>query len=416
VNAQPLNFGIVRAGGAAVSKTTVITNQSDTDLVISGGELTGDADFAIKAIALNGTLIDMSAPVTLSKAAGDTLAVTIEFTPSVEAKRQGQIVLTTNDPAYPTTSINVAAVATTWVAESMNGNPGTLNSIFLDGNKAKAVVSGGDIWNNADQAYFAYKKLSGDGDIVVRVDYLDSRQGSGDWTKAGIDMRETPTGASKHVFIGLVTGGTPGTQVAFRTDTNGGSADQTDRAGQKPPYWLRLRRVGNVITPAYSPDGIVWTWRDSRTVAMATDVYVGLCLTSNNGFGGPIRADFSNISVTGNVSSVPTQGQAPASALITPNPVAFGTLEVGSGVQTRTLKISNTASPFVNARTIQVASVTKTLGDVFTVGQPVFNNAPATLPVSLLAGGCSTLEIPISINTALPGAFKGYDGSYGRWY
>jgi len=172
---------------------------------------------------------------------------------------------------------------------------------------------------------------------------------------------------------------------------------------------LRLKRVGNVFTPAYSEDGVSWTWRDSRTVSMAADVYVGPCLTSNNGLNAakPIRADYSNITVTGNVSSVPTQGQAPATVSIAPNPVAFGTLALGSGVQTRTLKISNTASPFANARTIQVAAVTKTVGDAFTMGQLVFNNAAATLPVDLLAGGNSTLEIPVSIDTTLPGTYTG---------
>jgi hypothetical protein len=408
VNAQPLNFGAVKTSGGAVSKTTVITNQSATDLTISAGALTGNSEFSIKSILFNGTAVNMSTPVTLSKAAGDTLAITVEFTPTAtEAKRVGQIVLTTNDPRYATTTINLEAAVTSFASESLNGNANPLNHVRWDGNKASVVATGGDIWNNADQCYFAYKKLSGDGEIIAKVDYLDSRQGSGDWTKAGIDMRETPTGPAKRVFIGFVTGGSPGTQVVYRNDTAGGCADQTNRDGQKPPYWLRLRRVGNVITPAYSEDGVSWTSRDARTTTMGPDIYVGLALTSNNGFGGPIRADYSNISITGNVSSVPVLGLAPSTVAVAPSPVAFGTVPVGPGTQTRILKISNTASPFVNARTIEVAGVTKTTGDVFSVGQMQLNGASVSLPVSLLPGGGSTLEIPILVDTTQAGTFTG---------
>ncbi len=408
VNVQALNFGLLRLGGAAVSKTAVITNQSAADLTISAATLTGNPEFAITSMKLNEVDVDLSAPVTLNKAAGDKLEITVAFTPSVESKRLAQITLTTNDPNYAATTINLTGVATTWVGESINGNPGTLNSMYVEGsNKIKIVSSGGDIWNNADQCYFAYKKLSGDGEIIARVDYLDSSLGSGDWTKAGIDIRETPAGGSKRVFIGMVTGGTPGTQVVYRTYTNLGCSDQTDRWPQRPPQWLRLKRVGNVITPAFSEDGIMWQWRAPRTVEMSADVYVGLAATSNNNFGNPIRADYSNITITGNVSNVETQGLAPSTVAIAPSAVAFGTLEPAPVTHTRTLKISNTASPFVNARNVEVAAVTKTLGDAFTVGQPMLNKAAATLPAQLLPGGGSVLEIPITINATNPGTFDG---------
>ncbi len=50
----------------------------------------------------------------------------------------------------------------------------------------------------------------------------------------------------------------------------------------KPPYWLRLARVGNTFTGSTSPDGSTWTTLGSTTVNMGAGVYIGLPVTSHD--------------------------------------------------------------------------------------------------------------------------------------
>ncbi|HZI33503.1 MAG TPA: LamG-like jellyroll fold domain-containing protein, partial [Candidatus Binatia bacterium] len=52
--------------------------------------------------------------------------------------------------------------------------------------------------------------------------------------------------------------------------------------GLAAPYWLRLVRAGDTFTAYASPDGVNWTSVGTTTVAMNTNVYVGLEVCSVN--------------------------------------------------------------------------------------------------------------------------------------
>lgn len=65
-----------------------------------------------------------------------------------------------------------------------------------------------------------------------------------------------------------------------RTST-GGSSSATTTSGLAAPYWVRVTRVGNVFTAYCSPDGSTWTTIGSQTITMATNVYIGLGVTSH---------------------------------------------------------------------------------------------------------------------------------------
>ena len=69
---------------------------------------------------------------------------------------------------------------------------------------------GTDIWDVADQFRYAYKNLSGNGSIMVRVDSLVH---SNVWAKAGVMIRETLEAGSKHAFVAV----TPEPTTAFRS-------------------------------------------------------------------------------------------------------------------------------------------------------------------------------------------------------
>ncbi len=157
---------------------------------------------------------------------------------------------------------------------------------------------GTDIWNTTDQFRYAYKSLSGNGSIAVRVDSLVR---SNEWAKAGVMIRETLEGGSKHAFIAI----TPDHGISFQRRPVGGQASaNTDASGIATPYWLKLTRTGNVFAAQRSADGATWsdiTVSPALEIAMASNVHIGLAVTSHDAAISTV-AQFSNISTTGTVS------------------------------------------------------------------------------------------------------------------
>jgi regulation of enolase protein 1 (concanavalin A-like superfamily) len=149
--------------------------------------------------------------------------------------------------------------------------------------------SGEDIWGTADAFRFAYQPLTGDGRIVARVASLTDTDS---WAKAGVMIRESLDANARHALVAI----TPGNGVAFQRRTApGGTSTHTAGAAVKDPYWVRLTRVGNTFTAHQSANGSTWTRVGSAvTLTMASNVYVGLALTSHavaakylkRGFGG----------------------------------------------------------------------------------------------------------------------------------
>ena len=137
--------------------------------------------------------------------------------------------------------------------------------------------SGADIWGTADEFYYVYQSLSGDGQIIARVASITNTDS---WAKAGVMIRETLNADSKHAMM-VVTSGN-GTAFQRRTST-GGSSDNDNVPGRVAPYWVKLTRVGNTFSGYESSNGSAWTQVGSSvSITMATDVYVGLAVTSHN--------------------------------------------------------------------------------------------------------------------------------------
>ncbi|MCU0914851.1 MAG: carbohydrate binding domain-containing protein [Planctomycetes bacterium] len=169
---------------------------------------------------------------------------------------------------------------------------------FTDkGNNAFSVTSTGtDIWNNGDQFRFVYKQLNGNGSITAKVDSLVR---SDAWSKAGVMIRETLDAGSKHAMTVV----TPDNGCSFqRRETTGGGSANTDAAGLKAPYWLRITRTSNMFKAERSPDGKAWTQIGADTsIIMSSVAYVGLAVTSHNA-NAYSTAEFSNVATTGTVT------------------------------------------------------------------------------------------------------------------
>ena len=184
------------------------------------------------------------------------------------------------------------------------------------GNNAFTMSAGGtDIWDVGDQFRFAYKQLSGNGSITMRVDSIGN---TNVWAKAGPMIRENLDTGAKNAYFAV----TPGSGVSFqwRATASGASANgQT--TGLVAPYWVRITRTGNNFKAERSADGKTWTQQGTdAAILMTTNVYIGIAVTSHDA-AQTTTAELSNVSTTGTVTggwqmaaigaAMPSNGPAP---------------------------------------------------------------------------------------------------------
>ncbi|HSY16794.1 MAG TPA: hypothetical protein VK815_00605 [Candidatus Acidoferrales bacterium] len=153
----------------------------------------------------------------------------------------------------------------------VSGSASYTNGIFTVGG------SGTDIWGSHDGFQFVYQPWSGDGQIVVRV---ASVQNTAPFAKAAIMYRETLNDDSVNGLICVTP--TSGVSMQCRTNTTGSTFTVQTTSGLTPPKWLSLVRLGNVLTGYESSDAMNWTAIGTNIVPMATNIYVGMAVTSKS--------------------------------------------------------------------------------------------------------------------------------------
>ena len=159
--------------------------------------------------------------------------------------------------------------------------------------------SGADISGTADNFRFAYQTLTGNGSITARVTGLDN---TNTFAKAGVMLRETLTSASRHAFNYF-------TPTASETAVRSGTGASTAHAqySMPTPNWIRLTRVGDVITFYGSTNGTTFTQIGGTVTlsSLANQVYIGLAVTSHD-TKKLATAGFTNVTITGNVGTTQT--------------------------------------------------------------------------------------------------------------
>jgi len=183
-------------------------------------------------------------------------------------------------------------------------------SAFRENPDGSVVLSSAslDIGGNTDEFRYVYKRLRGDGSIIVRIDNIAN---TNPWAKCGVMIRETLDSDSVHAMVAV----TPENGVVYQ-DRNASAGPSWDESvnGPQAPYWLRLTRSENKFSAAYSEDGIDWVsftlgtvpsrfnrGGPVREVLMKDDVYIGLAVTSQTR-DNPTVAHVSEVSMSGDVT------------------------------------------------------------------------------------------------------------------
>jgi len=199
-------------------------------------------------------------------------------------------------------ALDVATVRTLYRSRSAAVLPdgwqaGDIGAVSIEGSvttSAAAIVlsaSGADVWSTSDAFTFASHPLTGDGDVVARVDWLQQVHR---WSKAGVMVRDSRDPASAHAF--MFVSGEKG--LAFqRRRVERGVSYSTEAVAGRAPAWVRLSRRGNRFTAYTSEDGSVWSVIGGDTISMGATVEAGIALTSHDA-GAAATAQFSSIAVT----------------------------------------------------------------------------------------------------------------------
>jgi regulation of enolase protein 1 (concanavalin A-like superfamily) len=181
-------------------------------------------------------------------------------------------------------------VPSSWVGTDV-GDPDLAGTNSVAGNGTFTVTgAGADIWDTSDEFRFLYQRVQGDVEIIAQllnVQQIDV------WSKAGVMIRESLTGGSKHAF--MFGSGDNGWNFQRRLSTSGLTEHSWGSPGHAPG-WVRLVREGSLFSAYASTDGNTWSFVGSDTMSMSQSAFVGLAVTSHNS-GATTTAAFSNVVV-----------------------------------------------------------------------------------------------------------------------
>jgi endonuclease/exonuclease/phosphatase family metal-dependent hydrolase len=190
-----------------------------------------------------------------------------------------------------------------WVARDI-GSVGASGSASGSNGSFTLRGAGADIWGSTDGFQFAYRSLTGDGEIITRVtgvDYLHA------WSKAGVMMRESLSSGARHAFMFASAGKGLAFQRRLWSD---GASSHTGAAGG-PGDFVRITRSGNTFDAYHSTDGSSWNWVGSEWIDMPATIYAGVAVTSHY-FGAVTTATFTNTSVNEWGSGAAAGGSLPS--------------------------------------------------------------------------------------------------------
>ena len=226
------------------------------------------------------------------------------------------------------------SVPSPWVAGDI-GSPAVAGSTTYASGKFTVKAAGADIWGTSDQFRFVYQQITGDAEVIARVDSITKADA---WSKAGVMIRAS----DRRIRHGLALV-SAGNGAAFQRRTvSGGASAHTPGPAVAAPSWVRLIRLGTRVTAFISADGQTWTSMGSDTIALGSMAYVGLAATSHN------ATTLSTIALS-NVTVVPLTVPTSQKAADIGAPAIPGTVSSSQGAYTVNaagLDIWNTADQF----------------------------------------------------------------------
>jgi hypothetical protein len=166
------------------------------------------------------------------------------------------------------------ALTNPWHSQDV-GNTVTAGNARQWGSGFMVQGAGVDIWGTNDSMHYTYQQFNGDGEIVARVTEAQKTAWN---SKAGVMIRESLADNSAYAMVDYRVDNNIYLQVRASTgDITQGIAVSSS---QSVPVWLKIKRVGNTFYGYRSTDGISWYSLGSYSINMASNVYIGMAVTS----------------------------------------------------------------------------------------------------------------------------------------
>ena len=228
--------------------------------------------------SLNGTL-----PASLPANSSDQLFVS--FTPDsagpfttdfslIHGGVNGQTDITLTCDAIPP-----CEVPADWINTDI-GTPSLAGAACETGGTYRITAGGNNIWSTSDQAHYLATRVTGDGDMIIKVNWVTEEDED---TKVGVMLRESLDANSPNAF--LCINPNKAFKLQSRLDT-GLPTNKAEVRGFYPPHYLKLERQGDVFTAWHSEDGSSWVQiingGNPATIVMSDTLYAGIALTSHN--------------------------------------------------------------------------------------------------------------------------------------
>ncbi len=178
-----------------------------------------------------------------------------------------------------------------------------------------SVQAGGtEMWGTNDSCHFAYQAITGDGAIIAKVESVQNTHLN---AKAGVMMRTSLSQGAPRAWMALTNGGNLEQNMPLLEVYGGTNYGNKVLARSVPSYWVKLERIGNIITGYVSPDGTNWAATNvGRINAPVPDtIHVGLVVCSL--VSGTLNTStFSNVQITGGDGAAPVLTPAAPAALL----------------------------------------------------------------------------------------------------
>jgi hypothetical protein len=218
----------------------------------------------------------------------------------------------TATPPAPITFPSASLVSTGMTSADIGGASPAGSSSYSNGIWT-VNGQGTDIWTHGSEAFhYVYKQVTGDCTLIAKVESL---QNLGTNNKAGVMIRSDLNAAPAcKAWVAFMANNSVETYFHGWSEMYGGSNwEKQSYPITQSSWWVKVERLGNMITTYASPDGTSWSaLAVARYDNLGTSPYLGLCVTSNKP-GTLCTATFSNVSITGGNGVSPVA--APAAPL-----------------------------------------------------------------------------------------------------
>jgi hypothetical protein len=226
-------------------------------------------------VAANVNLGPSATTSTFQKFVASNLAPGTTYYWKVVSKTMANVTASGAVWSFTTGPASGAAVPLPWHSADV-GAVGVAGGATFSGGTFSVAGAGADVWGTADAFHFVYKTLLGDGELIARV---GSIQHVDDWSKAGLMVRASLAPNAAYAF--MLASASKGMAFQYRKAA-GASATNVAGVRSVPPMWVKITRVGNIVTGYESANGSTWHRLASVPLALGATVQIGFAVTSHD--------------------------------------------------------------------------------------------------------------------------------------